>query len=175
MYFDNAFDFARAQRYFQYMVDGFYIDEKSTDQITVKFLLYNEDSKLASFVQAKFENEDSGSLRMTKSMTIFRPNPYDETNVWASVEVFLEAVFIVFIVIGIALEVREFIMLCQQKKRCMAYFETFWNYIDIATIVMQIVAISAWMDYLSALGEDAFAPRLSYDVCVFCVVFGIVL
>ena len=56
------------------MHDGYYLGD-STTTVDVKFLLYNQDLNLVTFVKASFAIQDAGSLLMEKSITIFNPTP----------------------------------------------------------------------------------------------------
>ena len=75
--------------------------------------------------------------------------------------------YLVFVAVAIAVEVAEFVTLCKAKKnsdRKCAYFTVLWNYVDLAAITTQIVAVFLWLEVQSSLTVDAFNPRLSYDV-----------
>jgi len=151
-------------RYLDYMTDGFYIDEQYTEDLTLKLLLYNQDSELATYVRADFVVEESGTLSMTKTINIFRPEQYADDDVWAKVEMIFEIAYVVFIGLSALQEVMEFVWLCRERKQLCAYFSTFWNYLDVATLAVQVVAIFLWIDVQACLTEEAFAPRLNYDI-----------
>ena len=137
-------------------------DSDSTSALDVKFLLYNQESRLATFAKVTFFVEDSGSLIMTKSLTLFKPTPYDLQNDWESLlQLILELSFCGVVLVNIFLEIREFCIVRRKKGHCCAYFFTFVNYIDIATIVLQTTGAFMWLECISALTEDGFSPRLS--------------
>lgn len=155
---------SRRCRFLQYITDGFFIDEQYTSSLELKLLLYNEDTELATFVKGTIIAADSGQLRLTKSVTMFRPDQYGSGNSLRDVEILFELAYIAFIAVSIVEELLEFVSLCKAKKRWLAYFESFWNYIDIAAIITQIVAVFMWMNVQAAMTEEAFAPRLQYFV-----------
>lgn len=75
-FFDNNFEQARAQKYFDYMIDGHYLDEE-VEEVQVSFLLYHEE--LLQFVRTTvtFTVETYGTVTMNRIVHVFPPGYYE--------------------------------------------------------------------------------------------------
>eukprot|EP00750_Incisomonas_marina_P004558 INCI13482.11.p1 GENE.INCI13482.11~~INCI13482.11.p1 ORF type:complete len:1246 (-),score=206.27 INCI13482.11:1803-5540(-) len=161
-FFDNRFDHHRAQQFMQYLLDGFYISDR-TQEVVVKFLLFNQDLNLLTYVRASFESIGTGSVVLQKLVSTFNPTPYNGSPL-AIMRIILEIVYLSAVIASVVW------FFCRaraaaRKSTIRSFFQKDgWVWVDIATLLLQIVGIFLWAECINSISASAFAPRMVYNI-----------
>jgi len=149
IYFDIDFSQQKALQMLQYIRDGFYLD-KQTKVLSVRMLTYNPMFDMYTYIRIEWKFQDGGLIRMRyqiQSIDIYKygtgtshqafDNGNDGMNHFRTV---LEVFLWLFALYYFAVELQEMYTLGLKL-----YFESIWNWLDLANFWVQLGAQVIWL------------------------------
>jgi hypothetical protein len=161
VFFDINNNAKRAAKLLEYMKTGHYIDFQ-TNQVNVQFMTYNGNTGVFGLVNVTFTYQEDGKLDIEEKVRIIDVETYNATP-QVTFRFCLEVLFTFFMLIELLTEVGELISAQVYRGSFLLYFQSFWNYIDLVSIVMQFVVMIMWWD-LNISQLFAFAPPKRQEI-----------
>ena len=154
IFFDINLNAAQAQKYLDYMKEGFFLDDK-TNTVKVHSLVFNEDIETFMLVKNTLTWRKEGNIRMQTTATAFKLDDYQTD--FEYVRFILEGVLIVILALQMVSELVD--MLRSGKE----YFTEVGNYLDWIHFGVMTYVFYKWIDLHLHLYRD-FHPRMRYYV-----------
>jgi len=155
VFFDINLNNERANDYFGYVQQGYYIDEDNTRDVTAQLLTYNAELRTFANVKITWTFAVAGKIDIKHAIQAVRVELY--TDAADKVRLAMEILMAVFSVMALAIEMSELVESRQKYGTVKAYFRSAWNYIDLLSITIQIVCTIYWWIFV-------FAYALPFDV-----------
>eukprot|EP00935_MAST-01C_sp_MAST-1C-sp1_P001174 g1174.t1 len=159
IFLDVSFTEDKVTRLLQYMEDGFFIDQASSE-LKVSCLCYNGEAEVFTMAIFTFDFSPSGPLKISPYFTTFAVPNYDDNA--GRFRLFCEIAIIILICLNIYGEMYE-----MRQVGVYSYVTNFWNAVDIANCVLVLVLAFSWMAfYHNKLKLFAPSPRyyVYYDL-----------
>jgi hypothetical protein len=155
VFLDVNFNEEKIRRVLQYMKDGFYIDQASSE-LKVSCLCYNGEAQVFMVAIFTFEFSPSGPLKIQPFFTTFAIPSYSGNA--GRFRQFCEVCIVVIVFLNLWGESHE-----MRQFGIRRYFTNFWNAIDIANCVIILILCFWWFDFYNNTLK-LFAPRPRYYV-----------
>ncbi|GMH94595.1 hypothetical protein TL16_g12950 [Triparma laevis f. inornata] len=158
-FFDINFSNARAKAVFQYLIQGFYFDMQTKD-VQINFVTVNGHTSSFTLNTINFEFEESGTISMKHSINSFSSEVYATSDDF--VRMCMELLFIVLSLVNLGTELSEIVVAKIETGHFRTYFKSFWNYVDLANLLLFFYSAWFWVQFVRALG--VYAPRERWEV-----------
>jgi len=142
VFFDINLSEKAAYNLVQYLRDGFYMDEL-TDSVSMQMVLYNGKLRYFTNFLVSFGFTDGGKINMKSSVQTVSVEMYSFKA--DKIRFGFELIFALMVVIGAFSELSEIANTYAAHKSFAPYFVSGWNYIDLASIAMNLSCISTWI------------------------------
>ncbi len=139
LFLDGRLSAASAQRLFQFITDGLFLDE-STAQLKVSMITYNAVAKLFGSWSIVFEWHYTGDISWEYSLQVVN---VDSNANSAPVKSFVIGLSIFFFMMHVTMELRQ-IYMHSVKMRIWSYFSSFFNLMDWINFITQLIAWYYW-------------------------------
>ncbi len=168
VWFDVRMLAPRAAQFMQYLRDGFYLTDGVND-IEVEFLTWNGHLEMFTLVTCTFTSQTDGTLKFDTDVNVFSVDIYHENRSFRFV---CEWLLILLNLCEVLIELRQWVQMYRQARRrdganlgaaMCAYFESGFNVVDVATLVLLFVYVGRSRAYFYEQLMP-FAPAPTYDV-----------
>jgi len=131
-----------AARWLRYLRESFLLEDR-TKLVHVKLVTYNAEIRYFGSMSVDFSFDPAGSILVSKDVAAVRVEVYNSyTDVVRGV---FEGVLSLAVVASLIFEMSDLRRAKRTKGAYMAYFESGWNYVDLASIGITFSAICYWL------------------------------
>ena len=159
---DINLDAAGAQRWLDYLRYGLYLSDAQTDEVSAQVVVYNAELGYFGNTMVYFKYIDGGKIEVKYENTTIKVQYYEN---WQDMIRFvMEIALAVGAVYSVYDEFVDFIMTRKKNDgNWRAYFESVWNYIDVASITIHLGVTIMWITF-SRIGCPRFDPSIHYKI-----------
>ncbi|CAI5484977.1 unnamed protein product, partial [Closterium sp. Yama58-4] len=158
--FDINLDHRGAENRLQYLVDGLYIDN-ATRKLEVSFITHNGES--STFVLTRVTAVvDTGGGLVTSFSSLSVPIDMYSQSLTSVFLLLLQAVYVLALLWNGVEEAVELRGRVKREGSVLSYFRSGWNWIDLASLLLQWLALITWIVLWRAVATNDMDPR--YDV-----------
>ncbi len=159
---DINLDAAGAQRWLDYLRYGLYLSDAQTDEVSAQVVVYNAELGYFGNTMVYFKYIDGGKIEVKYENTTIKVQYYEN---WQDLIRFvMEIALAVGAVYSVYDEFVDFIMTRKKNDgNWRAYFESVWNYIDVASITIHLGVTIMWITF-SRIGCPRFDPSIHYKI-----------
>eukprot|EP00897_Mesotaenium_endlicherianum_P009508 jgi/Mesen1/8586/ME000005S08552 len=158
--FDINLSSEEAQSRLSYLIEGYFIDN-ATRTVEVQLVTYNGNQQQFTNTDLKVEFQPGGKLAVTWSIDAVRMELYRTRTDWF--RAILEGVLFASVCYQLYGEMVEWYTSWGLSQRLFAYFDSFWNVIDLCSLGLLFVSSILWMShYIAWIAPFEVVPR--YDV-----------
>lgn len=158
-FFDINFSNQRAKTVFQYLLQGFYFDMQTRD-VQITFVTINGHTSSFTLNTINFEFLESGSIGMKYSINSFSSEVYATSDDF--VRLCMEVLFIFLSLVNLGTELSEIVVAKIETGHFRTYFKSFWNYVDLANLLLFFWSSWFWVLFVRALA--VYEPRERWEV-----------
>ena len=155
---DINLDAAGAQRWLDYMRYGLYLSDAQTDEVSAQIVVYNAELGYFGNTMVYFKYIDGGKIEVKYENQTIKVQYYEN---WQDMIRFaMEIALAVGAIYSVYDEFVDFIMTRKKNDgNWRAYFESVWNYIDVASITIHLGVTVMWIIF-SRVGCPRFDPSI---------------
>jgi hypothetical protein len=159
---DINLDAAGAQRWLDYMRYGLYLSDAQTDEVSAQIVVYNAELGYFGNTMVYFKYIDGGKIEVKYENQTIKVQYYEN---WQDMIRFaMEIALAVGAIYSVYDEFVDFIMTRKKNDgNWRAYFESVWNYIDVASITIHLGVTVMWIIF-SRVGCPRFDPSIHYKI-----------
>ncbi|GJP56726.1 hypothetical protein CLOM_g15778 [Closterium sp. NIES-68] len=158
--FDINLDYQGAMNRLRYLVDGAYIDN-ATRQVEVSFITHNGESDTLVLTRVTAVVDTGGGL-VTSFSSLSVPTVFYSGSPASILLVVLQVVYVLALVWNGVEEVVELRGRVRREGSVLSYLHSGWNWIDMASLLLQALALIIWVVLWRAVAANDMDPR--YDV-----------
>ena len=159
---DINLDAAGAQRWLDYMQYGLYLSDAQTDEVSAQIVVYNAELEYFGNTMVYFKYVDGGKIIVTYENQTIKVQYYET---WQDMVRFaMEIALAIGALYSVYDELMDFILTTKKNDgNWRAYFESAWNYIDVASITIHLGVTVMWITF-SRIGCPRFDPAIHYKI-----------
>ncbi|CAI5462639.1 unnamed protein product, partial [Closterium sp. Yama58-4] len=158
--FDINLDHRGAENRLQYLVDGLFIDN-ATRKLEVSFITHNGESSM--FVLTRVTAVvDTGGGFVTSFSSLSVPTDMYSQSLTSVFLLLLQAVYVAALLWNGVEEAVELRGRVRREGSVLSYLRSGWNWIDMASLLLQWLALITWVVLWRAVATNDMDPR--YDV-----------
>lgn len=159
---DINLDAAGAQRWLDYMRYGLYLSDAQTDEVSAQIVVYNAELGYFGNTMVYFKYIDGGKIEVKYENQTIKVQYYEN---WQDMIRFaMEIALAVGAIYSVYDEFVDFVMTRKKNDgNWRAYFESVWNYIDVASITIHLGVTVMWIIF-SRVGCPRFDPSIHYKI-----------
>eukprot|EP00898_Chlorokybus_atmophyticus_P003624 jgi/Chlat1/4262/Chrsp279S04224 len=162
-----------AATFVDYLKDGFFIDQVQTKDLYMQFVTYNVVLQLFTSFRVHFGFNDGGSISINPYIVCVSVEHYNSTT--KCIRAALELLLLLCIGAEVYFEGSDIYRTWVKTGSLLAYYRSFWNYVDAASIALLFTAVITWVAFLlqyatrfdtpvfyniyAATGSDRFGPH----------------
>ena len=159
---DINLDAAGAQRWLDYMEYGLLLSDAQTDEVSAQIVVYNSELGYFGNTMVYFKYIDGGKIVVTYENQTIKVQYYEN---WQDMLRFaMEIALAIGALYSVYDEFMDFILTRKRNDgNWRAYFESAWNYIDVASITIHLGVTVMWVIF-SRVGCPRFDPSIHYKI-----------
>ena len=159
---DINLDAAGAQRWLDYLEYGLFLSDSQTESVSAQIVVYNSELGYFGNTMVYFTYVDGGKIIVTYENQTIKVAYYEN---WQDMVRFaMEIALAIGALYSVYDEMMDFVMTTKKHDgRWRAYFESAWNYIDIASIMIHLGVTVMWVCF-SRIGCPRFDPSIHYKI-----------
>ncbi|CAI7737974.1 unnamed protein product [Closterium sp. NIES-54] len=158
--FDINLDHRGAENRLRYLVDGLYIDN-ATRKLEVSFITHNSES--STFVLTRVTAVvDTGGGLVTSFSSLPVPTTLYSQSLTSVFLLLLQSVYVLALLWNGVEEAVELRGRVKREGSVLSYFHSGWNWIDMASLLLQWLALITWIVLWRAVAANDMDPR--YDI-----------
>jgi hypothetical protein len=159
---DINLDAAGAQRWLDYMEYGLLLSDAQTDEVSAQVVVYNSELGYFGNTMVYFKYIDGGKIVVTYENQTIKVQYYEN---WQDMLRFaMEIALAIGALYSVYDEFMDFILTRKRNDgNWRAYFESAWNYIDVASITIHLGVTVMWVIF-SRVGCPRFDPSIHYKI-----------
>ncbi|KAH8049410.1 pyruvate dehydrogenase [Aureococcus anophagefferens] len=138
--FDVNVGYDRSQELLTYVREGSYVDYY-TDTLRVELVTFNGEVNMYASTLFEITFTEEGQIDLYSHVRTVGMSQYKWTDPDNRLRIFLELIFVTMFSVTMYFEMREFASIVWHTGSAMGYLKSFWNYIDILSIVFNITCI----------------------------------
>lgn len=115
---------------------------RSQTCLLLSVLLAAEAEKLTVF-SVVTEMDTGGTLKVTYEASVIPTQMYGGSATMVAIVIF-QALYFIGILFNVVQEAREMLQAVKTSGTILTYFDSPWNWLDIASLVLEIIGISLW-------------------------------
>lgn len=160
VFFDINLSEEQALKFVDVIEYGFFLDQL-TSQVTTVIGTYNGVLKYFAYFVVTFTYDEGGTIDVEADVQTVSVELYETTS--DMVRLGFEAFFCVLVIFELISELREILDSYFKLGSVAYYFRSFWNYIDILSIIANCLCIVTWVLFQLRTAKD-FNVSMAYDV-----------
>jgi len=151
---------SKAMEALEFLREGLYVNSK-TGSLSAQIVVYNADLDHFANMFVMFVAEPGGTIQMSYRIVSVRVSLYETTADW--VRFAMEIILNLFVVYQIYSEGQDLLVAKREHGTYKAYFRSAWNYIDCASIAINVASCIIWWIYSVKMCGD-FNAQIRYNV-----------
>lgn len=161
VFVENNLSQEQAARLMTYLQEGLFLDPLRTKKLTAILLTYNGELEYFCLSRVEFDFE-GGAIHVSHSTNSLRLDLYSGSE-GDNLRLAGEIILAVLIMVSLAVETLDLVETTRAAGTVAAYFASFWNYIDVASLAIFVATtVIWWSTYFKHTSK--FSPSETYDV-----------